>query len=178
MRLRHLARWCATTATLLALMPTDAGAEPELHPSVHAIAPQVDAAALPPLDDPAAETNPYRNDARVLAIGREAFNQACARCHGVDADARQAPAPDLRRVGRACGRLVEGPWKQRCQTDADVYFRHSVEQGKVKVGVVHMPPWRGVLSTELIWAIRSFVASPLAAPRAPDLTSVEAAAGR
>lgn len=120
-------------------------------------APEVDSSALAPLTDPDGETNPYRDDPRAIAIGRDAFNQSCASCHGVDADASRSPAPDLRRIGRSCGRVPEPDLKRRCQTDADVYFRSTVEKGKIKLGIEHMPPWQGILTTELIWAIRSFV---------------------
>lgn len=119
--------------------------------------PDVDSSALPPIADPEGETNPYRDDPRAITVGRAAFNQSCAACHGIDADASRSPAPDLRRIGRSCGRVLEPDLKRRCQTDADVYFRSTVEKGKIKLGIEHMPPWQGILSTELIWAIRSFV---------------------
>ncbi|MFV0665141.1 c-type cytochrome [Denitromonas sp.] len=119
--------------------------------------PDVDSSALRPIVDPEGETNPYRDEPRAIAVGRAAFNQSCAACHGIDADASRSPAPDLRRIGRSCGRVPEPDLKRRCQTDADVYFRSTVEKGKIKLGIEHMPPWKGILSTELIWAIRSFV---------------------
>ncbi|TVT75900.1 MAG: c-type cytochrome [Denitromonas halophila] len=120
-------------------------------------APEVDSSALAPLANPDGETNPYRNDPRAIAIGRDAFNQSCASCHGVDADASRSPAPDLRRIGRLCARVPEPDLKRRCLADADVYFRSTVEKGKIKLGIEHMPPWKDILPTELIWAIRSFV---------------------
>ena len=124
-----------------------------------AVAPDIDTSGLPPIEDKSTDYNPYRGNADVLAVGRDAFNQVCARCHGIDADASRMPAPDLRRVGVGCTRLVPGKWKRRCESDADFYFKQSVEEGKVKVGIRHMPRWKDVLSTELIWAIRSFVES-------------------
>ncbi|MCZ4305948.1 c-type cytochrome [Zoogloeaceae bacterium G21618-S1] len=120
-------------------------------------APDVDSSALAALADLAGDLNPYRGDLRAIAVGRDAFNQSCARCHGVDADAHASPAPDLRRIGRICARVPEPDLQLRCQTDADAYFRDTVEKGKIKLGIEHMPPWKNVLSTELIWAIRSFV---------------------
>ncbi|KAA3654168.1 MAG: cytochrome C [Proteobacteria bacterium] len=124
------------------------------------LAPDVDSSALPAIADREGETNPYRNDPHAITVGRAAFNQSCAVCHGIDADASRSPAPDLRRISRSCGRVPEPDLKHRCQTDADVYFRSTVEKGKIKLGVEHMPPWEGILSTELIWAIRSFVEAP------------------
>lgn len=122
-------------------------------------APDVDASGLSALTEPDGDLNPYRDDPLAIKVGHAAFNQSCARCHGIDADASRSPAPDLRRIGRGCGRVRDAALKLRCQSDADYYFRSTVEKGKTKLGVQHMPPWKGVLSTELIWAIRSFVES-------------------
>lgn len=122
-------------------------------------APDIDVSALPSLPAPDADPNPYRGDAGVIDIGRSAFNQTCAQCHGVDADAHASPAPDLRRVGRGCRRVPEPELKLRCLADADHYFLTSVEDGKTKVGIEHMPAWKNVLSRQVIWAIRSFVES-------------------
>lgn len=130
---------------------------PSTAASMVARPPDVDSSALPTLAEPDGEHNPYRGDAQAIAIGREAFNQSCAACHGVDADASRSPAPDLRRIGRACRRVTHPALQRRCHSDADYYFRTTVEKGKTKLGIEHMPPWKGVLSTELIWAIRSFV---------------------
>lgn len=137
--------------------------------------PEVNTAALPRLTHHDGERNPYRGNDAAITIGRTAFNQTCAQCHGTDADAHASPAPDLRRVGRACARVSEPELKARCTSDADYYFRKSAEEGKVKVGIVHMPPWKDVLSLELIWAIRSFVESPLAARTGRDPDSPELA---
>lgn len=125
--------------------------------SMVARAPDVDSSALPALADPDSDHNPYRGNARAIAIGREAFNQSCAGCHGVDANASRSPAPDLRRIGRGCARVADPALQRRCHSDADYYFRSTVEKGKIKLGVQHMPAWKGVLSTELIWAIRSYI---------------------
>ncbi|MEG2174711.1 MAG: permease, partial [Oscillospiraceae bacterium] len=45
-------------------------------------------------------------------------------------------------------------------------FMMAVTTGKVRAGIVYMPPWRDVLTAGEIWAVRSFVESrPLATPR-------------
>ena len=124
------------------------------------VPPQVDTSALPAAPLPWAEVNPYRGSALAASIGRDAFNQACSNCHGPDADASRAPAPDLRRLGRACKRVRDPALKERCLKDADAYFLTSVRQGKVKVGVRHMAAWEGILTPEVVWAIRTFVESP------------------
>jgi mono/diheme cytochrome c family protein len=103
------------------------------------------------------EPNPLRGQPEAQRIGRDAFNQVCARCHGIDANGSRAPAPDLRRVGQACQRVSDPAWKARCLADADAWYSRSVRQGKKKFGIEHMPAWEGVLTPQLGWAIRSFI---------------------
>jgi hypothetical protein len=141
----------------LGLIASLAHAEPPVRP-------QVDTAALPALGNTWAEINPLRGNTDAIAIGRSAFNQACAACHGVDADGSRSPAPDLRRMGRGCRRVQEPELRQRCQSDADHFFVKSVRYGKQKFGVVHMPPWEGVLDPALVWSLRTFVENAPASP--------------
>ncbi len=157
---RHARPHAGARALLAALLlaATHAAAAPPT-------APAVDSSGLPALSAVWAEQNPYRGNERAAEVGRQAFNQACASCHGADADGARAPAPDLRRLGRSCRRVTAPQWRQRCVEDVDYYFRKSVMQGKVKAGIEHMPPWEGVLSPELVWAIRTFVESRGRAPR-------------
>lgn len=119
--------------------------------------PQVDASRLPALGSEWREENPYRGNADALTVGQVAFNQSCARCHGADAATNAAPAPDLRNLDRACRRIVDPAIKAHCLADNDAYFAKSVRHGKVIVGVMHMPPWQGVLSQEVAWAIQVFI---------------------
>ena len=86
----------------------------------------------------------------------------CARCHGADAGTNATPAPDPRKIDRGRRRIADPALAARCQADNDAYFARSVRQGKLILGVSHMPPWQGVLSRELAWAIRglSKVAPP------------------
>lgn len=124
--------------------------------------PPVDTSALPAIAPGWAEINPLRGNPQATSIGRQAFNQTCARCHGQDADGSRSPAPDLRRIGLSCRRVKDAALNQRCQSDADHFFVKSVRYGKQKFGIIHMPPWEGVLEPALVWSIRSFVES---APR-------------
>lgn len=112
--------------------------------------------ALPVLAEQWWTENPYRGDVRVAAIGQTLFAAHCQRCHGENASGR-GPAPDLRVLGRYCMRIADGELHARCMRDADDYFRRSVQFGKVRMGVVHMPPWKEVLSEEAIWALRTYV---------------------
>ena len=120
-------------------------------------APVVDTSALPALQSGWAETNPYRGLPAAIAVGQSAFNQACARCHGHDADGSRAPAPDLRRVGGFCQRVTDAALRRRCDSDADYFFLKSVLKGKNKFGIEHMPAWEGVLEPAVIWSIRSYI---------------------
>lgn len=120
-------------------------------------APKVDTSSLPAVAGGWAEINPLRGNPNAITVGREAFNQACAACHGVDANGSRSPAPDLRRMGRGCLRVQDAALRQRCQSDADHFFLKSVRYGKQKFGIVHMPPWEGVLEPSVVWSLRTFV---------------------
>lgn len=147
--MRHL-----TFSLLLALIALP------LTASEIAVAPQVDASRLPVLGAAWVAANPYREQpaaSDAVAVGRDAYNQACARCHGVDASTNAAPAPDLRNLDRACRRIADVELKAWCQRDTDTYFAKSVRRGKIIVGVTHMPPWGGLLKQELAWAIQLFI---------------------
>lgn len=143
---------CKTLLLALAL----ALAAPAAH-AFDAFTPQVDTSALPAVAQGWAEPNPLRGNPDAIAVGRAAFNQTCAHCHGADANGSRAPAPDLRRIGVGCRRIDDAALRARCMADADAWFVRSVRQGKQKFGIVHMPPWDGYLSPELVWSLRSFV---------------------
>ena len=119
--------------------------------------PDVDTSALPSIAPGWAELNPLRGNADAARIGGAVFNQTCARCHGENANGSRSPAPDLRRIGMACQRVMDPALRQRCQSDADHFFVKSVRYGKQKFGIVHMPPWDSVLEPALVWSLRSFV---------------------
>ena len=121
------------------------------------VPPTVDTSNLPSLADYGGKTNPYRGNADVAATGRTVFNQSCAVCHGADAIGNRSPAPDLRRLDGFCRRIVDEPIRLHCLSDVDEYFAKSVLNGKTVVHTVHMPPWRGVLTTEQLWSIKTFI---------------------
>lgn len=119
-----------------------------------------DLSALPPLGPAWRVDNPYRGDPRVAAIGRTLYAEACQRCHGVDGDASQSVGTDLRLVDIYCYRRIQdAATRSACVRDNDDYFKRSVLHGKVRVGVIHMPPWEGVLSQEAVWSLRTFLES-------------------
>ncbi len=123
---------------------------------------------------PAPPPNPLRGDAAAIEIGRVAYAQHCASCHGEGSVTPAAEGPDLRRLDGFCRRLKDESLKPHCRRDVDAYYLASVLDGKVRAGIVHMPAWRGKLTSEEIWAIRSFVETrPLPQPRTlPDLPPV------
>lgn len=113
---------------------------------VHAhgdVTPQaVDVSTLKPLGDQKLDENPYRGDAEAIRVGSSAYNQNCARCHGLEAISGGI-APDLRKLP--------------IDKETDIYFRDSVLRGKVRNGAVYMPPFEGVFPQEAIWAVRSYL---------------------
>jgi len=104
----------------------------------------VDTHELPKLGAEWLEANPYVGNPVAIRIGASAFNQNCARCHGLEA-VSGGIAPDLRYL----------------PTDAatDEYFQGSVRRGKVRNGNVYMPPFEGIFSQEAVWALRSYIVS-------------------
>ena len=104
----------------------------------------VDTTGLPSLGSDIQPENPYRDTPDydlAKQIGDHAFNQNCARCHGLGA-VSGGIAPDVRY-------LVPG--------DDDGYFITRVMTGSIRNGVTYMPPFEGVLTQEAIWAIRSWL---------------------
>jgi cytochrome c5 len=128
---------------------------------------RVDTSELAPVTGNPA-SNPYRGDARAAEIGRAAFNQACARCHGVDAVNKGQVGPDLTKMDRACQRIIDPAVQRLCVEDNDDFFLRSVQQGKVRVGVVHMPAWQTVLPPAAIWTIRTFLETRRGSKPEPD----------
>lgn len=122
-----------------------------------AVAPAVSADGLPPLGETWRSENPYRGNPLAIELGQQAYGQACARCHGADAATNAAPAPDLRQLNRYCRRIGDAELRSACMRDNDAYFAKTVRNGKIIVGVTHMPPWQGVLKQELAWAIQTFI---------------------
>ncbi|MBS0349148.1 MAG: c-type cytochrome [Proteobacteria bacterium] len=119
----------------------------------------VDTSTLPAITGAAGDANPYRGNSRAADIGRQAFNQACARCHGPDGDNKGQVGPDLLKLDRGCSRIADPAIREMCIVDNDQYFLKSVQDGKTRVGVVHMPAWKDVLPPAAIWTIRSFLES-------------------
>ncbi len=116
-----------------------------------------DSASLPPLGPDWKLQNPYRGNAAAAAVGKTMFDEYCVRCHAADATGRGSVGANLQLVGRFCRRIADDALQQRCLADADDFFKRSVQEGKVRLAITYMPPWKDVLSQEEIWAVRTYV---------------------
>ena len=104
----------------------------------------VDTSGLEPLGKEWKESNPYRGNERAIEIGKSAFNQNCARCHGLGA-VSGGIAPDLRFLEPGDG--------------GDEWFKERVINGAVRDGRVYMPKMADFLSQEALWAVRTYLES-------------------
>jgi cytochrome c-550 PedF len=102
----------------------------------------VDTKELKQLGEKWLEKNPYEGDQKAIAIGKYAYSENCARCHGLDG-VSGGIAPDLRYLEAG----VEG----------DQWFMERIRGGAVRNGNVYMPPFEGVLNQEAMWAIRAYL---------------------
>lgn len=103
----------------------------------------VDTTSLPQLGDEWLEANPFRADETAIKIGDSAYNQNCARCHGLGGISGGI-APDLRK-------LMPG------DDYDDEFFIQKVRNGVTRNGAVYMPPFEGILTQEAMWAIRAWL---------------------
>lgn len=117
------------------------GASPLAFPHGDVTPQAVDTSKLKKLEGQVLE-NPYRGDKHAAEIGASAYNQNCARCHGLGA-VSGGIAPDLRYlpVGK----------------EGDEFFQMRIRNGSIRNGVTYMPPFGTIFSEEAIWAIRSFL---------------------
>ncbi len=97
---------------------------------------------LEPLGDAWRASNPYRGNARAIQIGKSAYNQQCARCHGIGA-VSGGLAPDLRTLDKG--------------DEGDREFLPPLQKGVFRDGRTMMPKFAGIMSQEAMWAIRSWL---------------------
>lgn len=143
-------QWLATA--LLALGTCAALAHGDVTPQA------VDTHTLPQLGADWRTENPYRGDAEALRIGSSAFNQNCARCHGLEAISGGI-APDLRKLDNECANMKDAKKRAACVAEIDTYMITTVRHGRVRNGAVYMPPFEGIISQEGIWAIKTYLES-------------------
>jgi cytochrome c-550 PedF len=116
----------------------------------------VDTHELPSLGDQSRDQNPYRRNDKAIKIGSSAFNQNCARCHGLEAISGGI-APDLRKLDNECATMKDERKKTACVKEIDNYFLTTVRNGRARNGAVYMPPFAGTLNQEAVWAIKSYL---------------------
>ena len=116
----------------------------------------VDTSMLPPLGQEWRDANPFSGNEAAIRVGTSAYNQNCARCHGLEAISGGI-APDLRRLDRDCTDITVEAKKLACYKETDAYFLVSIRHGKVRNGAVYMPPFEGVFSQEAMWAIKAYL---------------------
>jgi cytochrome c-550 PedF len=146
--------WVAATLALcLSLGSTSAMAHGDVVPQ------SVDTHTLPQLGSQWMESNPYSTGdghKEALRIGTSAYNQNCARCHGLEAISGGI-SPDLRKIDADCMGLADAAKKQACFKEMDDYFLSTVRRGRARDGRVYMPPFEGILTQEAIWAIKTYL---------------------
>ncbi len=108
----------------------------------------VDVSTLKPLGEEWLILNPYRGDGEAIRIGSSAYNQNCARCHGLEAISG-GMTPDLRKLNDRDEFFSD--------EEADEWYMQRVRGGAVIDGRVYMPPFEGILPQEAMWAIRSYI---------------------
>ena len=116
----------------------------------------VDTKDLPPLGDAWRPENPYRKNDKAVKVGTSAYNQNCARCHGLEAISGGI-APDLRKMENDCSPMKDAKKKAACSAEMDDYYIGSVRRGKVRNGAVYMPPFEGILNQEAMWSIKAYL---------------------
>jgi cytochrome c-550 PedF len=116
----------------------------------------VDTKELPTLGDQWRAENPYRKNDKAIMVGTSAYNQNCARCHGLEAISGGI-APDLRKLDNDCAPIKDDKKKSACVKEMDEYYAGSVRRGKVRNGAVYMPPFEGILNQEATWAIKAYL---------------------
>ncbi len=151
-RFNSLPRRLAPTllAAVLALSAGLAAAHGDVTPQA------VDTKDLPSLGDQWRAENPYRQHDKAIQVGTSAYNQNCARCHGLEAISGGI-APDLRKLDNDCAGLKDAKKKDACVKEIDEYYASSVRRGKVRNGAVYMPPFEGILNQEAVWSIKAYL---------------------
>ncbi|MFZ2989753.1 cytochrome c-550 PedF [Ideonella sp.] len=142
------ARWLSSA--LLTLGTSAALAHGDVTPQ------SVDTKSLPQLGAEWRVENPFRGNAEATRIGGSAYNQNCARCHGLEAISGGI-APDLRKLDNECASAKTAPKKAACVKEIDEIVITTMRRGRVRNGAVYMPPFEGILSQEAMWAIKSYL---------------------
>ena len=126
----------------------------------------VDTGTLPKLGNEWKAENPYSKDPQAIRIGASAYNQNCARCHGLEA-VSGGIAPDLRRLDSDCVPMTDAKKQAACVAEVSEYFIGRFRTGVTRNGAVYMPPFEGLVSQEAAWTIKSYLESRREKPLSP-----------
>jgi len=118
----------------------------ELHAHGDVTPQAVDTTGLPNLGEEWLEENPWRDPdgeswEAALEVGSSAYNQNCARCHGLGA-VSGGLAPDLRRL--------------EADSSGDEWYLERYRNGYTQNGITKMPAFGELLGQEAAWAIRTY----------------------
>lgn len=116
----------------------------------------VDTTSLPKLSSEWRVENPYRQNDAAVKVGTSAYNQNCARCHGLEAISGGI-APDLRKLDADCVNLKDAKKQMSCVKEMDEYYVGKVRRGVTRNGAVYMPPFEGMINQEAMWAIKAYL---------------------
>lgn len=116
----------------------------------------VDTTELPQLGATWRTENPYSGNGKAITIGDSAYNQNCARCHGLEAISGGI-APDLRKLDNECVSLKDATRKVTCVKEMEDYYIGKVRRGVTRNGAVYMPPFEGILTQEAMWSIKAYL---------------------
>ena len=116
----------------------------------------VDTTGLPPLGTEWVASNPYRGNAKAVAVGAVGYLHNCAGCHGLNAEAGDIAA-DLLLVAKDCAGMAS-QLQADCFKDTDDYFKGVVLEGKKNgEGRETMPSYGSVFTQEAVWAIKAYL---------------------
>ncbi len=133
---RTVAVGSVVLAAAMLLAPVAARSHGDVNPQ------PVETKGLEPLGEGWRTSNPYRGNQVAIAIGKSAYNQQCARCHGLGG-VSGGLAPDLRSLDKG--------------DPGDRDFLGPTRKGAYRDGRTMMPKYEGILSQEAMWAIRSWL---------------------
>ena len=116
----------------------------------------VDTSSLPQLGEAWRAENPFRKNEAAVKVGTSAYNQNCARCHGLEAISGGI-APDLRKLDNECATQKDTKKRAMCVKEIDDYFLTTVRRGRTRNGAVYMPPFEGMMNQEAVWSIKAYL---------------------
>jgi cytochrome c-550 PedF len=140
----------ATALFVVAAMHCGAWAHGDVTPQA------VDTSSLPKLGEEWRVENPFRGNEAAIKVGTSAYNQNCARCHGLEAISGGV-APDLRKLDNECATMKDATKKTACVKEIDEYFVTTVRRGRTRNGAVYMPPFEGMINQEAIWSVKAYL---------------------